>query len=297
VKWAAGVTLRASGDQSVSGTVTVQDSPDESLPITVDPRAAAGWESALVENTEQPLVKALAAFHDTGEHRWDASGLRIEPTAITEGPNRGCTFVRTATVTFTSSPTINSLLTDPTSAFSQAQDKAYVVSPPPVRAIPRNLYTVGAGGAITISNNDAFAAWMLGRPLRPGESWNARTSGHCIDQARLLAGTRRHEYRDPDKSHKQNCLKARRALDPVRFSEALVQLPGASINLRNTFQARVQAVASAGPTHDVVDEDETRKANALRFKAGQTILGVNFDDTGTLIGPVWNPTRQAEMTN
>jgi hypothetical protein len=132
--------------------------------------------------------------------------------------------------------------------------------------------------------------------LKPGEGWSAKTSGHCIDQTRLLAGTQRHEYKDPDKSHKQNCLKARRALDPIKFAEALVQLPGKTINFLNLVNARATAVINAAPTHDVVDETETRKAGALKFKSGEKILGVNSDNTGTVIGPVWNPTANAELT-
>jgi len=52
--------------------------------------------------------------------------------------------------------------------------------------------------------------------------------------------------------------------------------------------------ASAGLARD---EDETRKANELRFKLGQQILGVNSASTGVLIGPVWHPARQAEIMN
>src|SRR6266852_5656517 len=297
VKFAAGVTLRASGDKSVSETVIVKDSADSSLAISVDARAGASWESTLVEKPEQRLARAIATFHDTGEHKWDPGTLKVETTAITEGPNRGCTFVKAASITFTSTPFINSLVSDPASAFSLAQDKAYLTSPKPVRVIPPAQYTVGSGGKITIKDNDKFAEWILGRPLKPGESWSAQTSGHCIDQAKLVSGTRRHEYKDADKSHKQNCLKARRALDPIKFGESLVQLPGAAIKFPDTLQARANAIINAAPTHDVVDESATRTANALKFKAGLKILGVNLDDTGNVIGPVWNPTRQAELTN
>ena len=297
VKFAVGVTLRASGDKAISETVIVKDSADSSLAISVDARAGASWESTLVEKPEQPLARAIATFHDTGEHKWDPSALKVETTAITEGPNRGCTFVKAASITFTSTPSINSLVSDPASAFSLAQDKAYLTSPKPVRVIPPTQYTVGSGGKITIKDNDKFAEWILGRPLKPGESWSAGYSGHCIDQAKLLSGTRRHEYKDADKSHKQNCLKARRALDPIKFGESLVQLPGATIKFTDTLQARANAIINAAPTHDVVDESATRTANALKFKAGLKILGVNLDDTGNVIGPVWNPTRQGELTN
>jgi hypothetical protein len=297
VKFGAGITLRASGDKPVSATVTVQDPAETSLAVTVEPRTGATWESGLVEKPEQPLVRAITSFHDTGEHKWDPSALKVDAApAIAEGPNRGCTFVKAASITFTSIPSINSLITNAASAFSAAQDKAYLTSPAPVRVIPSHLYTVGAGGKITIKDNDAFAAWILGRPLKPGEGWSAKTSGHCIDQPRLLSGTQRHEYKDPDKSHKQNCLKARRALDPIKFGEALVQLPGKTINFLNLVNARVTAVINAAPIHDVIDETETQKAGALKFKAGEKILGVNSDGTGAVIGSVWNPTTNRELT-
>jgi len=295
-RFAAGITLRISGDKAVSATVTVQDAAETSLAVTVEPRTGTAWESGLVEKPEQSLVRAIATFHDTGEHKWDPSALKVDPAgAIAEGPNRGCTFVKSASITFTSSPFINSLLTNAASTFSVAQDKAYLTTPAPVRVIPSHLYTAGPSGKITIKDNDAFAAWMLGRPLKPGESWSGKMSGHCIDQSRLLAGTQRHEYKDPDKSHKQNCLKARRALDPIKFAEALVQLPGKTINFLNLVNSRATAIINAAPTHDVVDETETRKAGALKFKAGEQILGVNLDSTGTVIGPAWNPTANAEL--
>ena len=191
---------------------------------------------------------------------------------------------------FTSSPEINAALGNAASAFSQAQDKAYLTSPPPVRVIPRNLYTVGAGGAITETPANSIATHF-------GITGNYMFFPHCIDQPRLLSGTRRHEFEDPPllaKSRKGNCLKALRALDPVKFAEALVNLPGGSLNLARSFQTRVTLVSSVAATHSVVDEAQTRASNTLSFTA-DTILGVNSDNSGALIGPAWNPSTNSQL--
>jgi hypothetical protein len=116
-----------------------------------------------------------------------------------------------------------------------------------------------------------------------------------IDPAKLLAGTRRHEYRDPDASHKANCLKARRALEPVGFIEAEVKMPGLKDDLAALFKERIQAVIDAGSTHKVVDEAKTKTSGSLTFKANQEILGVNVDDNGNRLGNVFDPKRNANI--
>jgi hypothetical protein len=116
-----------------------------------------------------------------------------------------------------------------------------------------------------------------------------------IDPAKLLAGTRRHEYRDPDASHKANCLKARRALEPVAFIESEVKMPGLKDDLATLFKERIQAVIDAGSTHKVVDEDKTRTSGSLTFKANQEILGVNVDNNGNRLGSVFDPKLNANI--
>ena len=44
-------------------------------------------------------------------------------------------------------------------------------------------------------------------------------------------------------------------------------------------------------------ETQTQTDHVLRFVAGQEILGVNFDNAGALIGPVWNPTTKRMLAN
>lgn len=289
-----GLSLRASGAAAVAANLTALDPVESTLRLTVAARTGTAWESQLVENAEQSWTQAISTFAHTGQHRWSFSNSAVTPigSAIATGPNRGCLYVQSASVTFTSTPRINADLISASSTFSQAQDRAYLIRPPPVRVIPRNLYTVGAGGRITLTNEAAFAQAMN---IGPGVAY--QTSDHCIDQARLLAGTRRHEYQHADASHKANCLKARRALDPVKYAEALVRPPGASLNFTQLFNARVQAVAGVSDTHDVVDEARTRSEHAVQFVPNRQILAVNVDDQGGAIGPVWNPTQNRELTN
>lgn len=292
-KFTTGVSLRTAGNAALAATVTAVDPVEVTLDVKVAARTGANWESKLVEQTVGELKRPLAKFHDTGEHNWKSKDGMIAPDTIAAGPNRGCQFVKTAAVTFVSSPVINSLLSDANSTFSQAQDKAYLVKPAPVRVIPRNLYNVGANGVISEKTPGA-----IGDHFGFGEGVMMSVSAHCIDQAKLLAGTRRHEFEDPGgKSHKGNCLKARRALEPVKFVEALVKTPGSTANLQTLFQQRVNLVLDAAPTHDIIDEAKTRTDNALRFVSGDKIANVNADSTGKMIAPVWNPTANTELTN
>lgn len=295
VKFVVGATVRAAGDAAVAATLTALDPVEVTLAVTVAARTGTTWESGLTLNAVGDLVRPINTFHDTGEHEWASSAWSVSaPHTVTAGPNRGCQFLTSAAVSFTSTPRINTLLSNAASAFSQAQDKAYLTSPLPVRVIPRHLYTVGAGGAITETSPGAVGAHF---GIAPGVAY--RMSPHCIDQPRLLAGTRRHESEDPapdEKSHKGNCLKARRALEPVKFAETLVKIPGATLNFGPLFQARINAVNSVRANHDIVDEARTLTDRIPRFIAGQQILGVNMDATGTLIGPVWNPTTNSQLT-
>lgn len=288
-RFVVGATVRASGDAAVNATVTASDPVEVTLSVTVARRT--NMTSTLVENAIGTLTKAITSFHDLGQHEWNSSSVRINSTAIASGPNRGCEFTDTASVTFTSTPKINSLLNNASSAFSLAQDKAYLTDPTPVRVIPRNLYDVGPQGAVQEKTPGAIANHF---GIGAGQTFTI--SNHCIDQARLLAGTKRHESEDTDKSHKTNCLRALRALEPVVFAEALVKLPGETLNFRTTFQARVNLVVGVSSTHDVVDEAATRTAHAVQFVSGQQIEHVNADASGTLIGPVWNPTTNSQLT-
>jgi hypothetical protein len=86
------------------------------------------------------------------------------------------------------------------------------------RSFPGISNDVGKKGAITIKDKKAFDAAFN---LQAGDTF--KDSGHCITQVALLAGTRPLESGDPDRSHKANCLKALRALDPGVFAEAVVQ--------------------------------------------------------------------------
>jgi hypothetical protein len=288
-----GAVVRVSGDASVNVSLDALDPVEITLPVTVAARTGAAWVTGLTENPVGSFTRPIRVFEDVGHHLWRAgSGTMSAPHTAAAGPNRGCQFLTSASVAFTSTPEINDALTDPASPFSQAQNKAYLTSPPPVRVIPRSLYAVGPGGAITETSPGAIAAHF-------GLTSGGTTSAHCIDQPRLLSGTNRHEFADPPpaaKSHKGNCLKALRALEPVKFAEALVNLPGGSLNFANLVQARVNIVVGVAATHNVVDEAQTQASGALAFTA-DTILDVNDDNTGAPIGPVWNPTTNSELHN
>jgi hypothetical protein len=292
VKFVVGATVRASGNSAVAATLTAQDPVEVTTAVAVTERTGSSWQTTLTENSETDLVKAISTFHDLGKHEWTSSFSNSPTTkTVSSGPHKGCVYVTAVNCTFVSTPKINKLLKDASSTFSLAQNAAYLTSPAPVRVIPTNLYTVGAGGAITETSPGAIATFFN---LPNG----GQTTGHCIDQPRLLAGTRRHESADPGGlSHKGNCLKALRALEPVVFIEALVKVPGATINFATAFTNRVTQVANAGPTHDIIDETQTAADGVLRFVAGQEILGVNMDNSGALIGPVWNPTTNRMLGN
>jgi hypothetical protein len=294
VSFVTGVAVRASGSSPVAATVIAADPVQLTLAVTVAARTGTPWVSGLTLNPVGNLVRAISTFHDTGEHQWTSSAWTLAPPMkIAVGPNRGCLFLTSAVVSFTSSPRINTLVSNTSSPFAAAQDKAYLTSPLPVRVIPRNLYTIGTSGAITEVTPGAVGSHF---GIAAGVSY--MMSPHCIDPTRLLAGTRRHEFEDPapaEQSHKGNCVKALRALDPVKFAEGQVAAPGGTLNFTNQFQARIKAVNSVSATHDVVDEAQTQTDQMPRFIAGKQILGVNSDNTGNLIGPAWNPMTNSQL--
>ncbi len=292
-KFVAGAVVRASGDAVVNVTLEAVDPIEVTLDVTVGPRTGSSWTATLTENAVGTFTRPIAHFEDTGHHLWVGGAWGLSAVhRVASGPNKGCQLLTSATSVFTSTPEINTELSDATTAFSLAQGKAYLTSPAPVRVIPSNLYTVGTSGAITQTPADSIATHF-------GITGNFNVSPQCIGQPALLAGTRRHESEDPPPgaaSHKGNCLKALRALDPVKFAEALAEPPGASVNFNALMPERVNLVVSVAATHSVVDEATTLTAQALRFASG-SILDVNANAAGTVIGPVWNPVANAQLTN
>jgi hypothetical protein len=284
-KFCVGVKVRATGAAAVSTTVIAADPVEANLNVAVAARTGTSWQSTLTQASEQPFTRAIGSYADLGEHAWNSSATTLQTSSvINSGPNKGCQYVSGATAQFTSTPRINQALSNTGSAFAQAQGKAYLQQPTPVRVIPSHLYTVvGPEGRIQINNQTAFQSWA-------GQAAQYRWSNECIGAADLLTGTRRHEHNHPNgRSHKENCLKAYRALEPVVFAEQLVKLPGATLDFRQTYQSRIQLVINVGTTHDIVDEAQTRQNNSLQYVAGQSIPDVNADANGTRIAPVWNP--------
>ena len=287
-RFVCGATLRSMGPTPVSAEVTAGDPIAQAEDITVEARE---WETTLVENAEAPLMKAIATAHDTGLHKWAFTNRLVTAKGIAAGPNKGLTFAESATVTFTSSPFINSLLTDAASVFSLAQGKAYLTIPAGVNvSIPKKFYTKDSSGDITLTDKAGFLAhFSITGPFE--------FTAEAVSQAELLAGTRRHEFNHPsEKSHKGNALKALRALEPKVFIEAQVGFPAAPVNLTALFNTRVDAVSAAGPVHKIVDESATETAGALKFVTGEEIPDINADASGSLTGTVWNPAANRELT-
>lgn len=292
VRCTLGVQVRADGAAPVQTSLRALALLEATLTVTVQARTGPTWQAGVQQDPEQAMQRAINTFHDLGEHSFaPARGGRIGTSApITIGPNRGCVYLESITAGFVSTPRINTDLTNASSNFSRAQDKAYLTSPAPIRVIPRNLYNIGLQGALQIPDENAFRQWV-------GQNVATTFTGHCITQADLLTGTRRHEHQDPQRSHRANCLKALRALEPAKFAEALVRVPGASLDFGTEVQARITAILSVGREHYVVDEDATRSANAIRQVGGEHIPDCNADANGTTIAPVWNPTAHRQLGN
>jgi hypothetical protein len=290
VHFVTGVSLRTAGATAVAAEVAASDPLTHAADISVENR---DWKTKLVEKTEESVVKPINSAKDTGQHKWGLSDRLVTAKTLLSGPNKGASFAESSTLTFTSGPGINSLLTNASSAFSLAQGEAYLTSPVRTnKRIPSGFYSVGAGGAITITDMPGFQAHFS---IPPGGSFSF--TALCVPQPDLLAGTRRHEFDHPQqKSHKGNCLKALRALEPRVFLEAQVGLPGgATVNHTTLFTNRSKAVLDVGPTHKIVDEAATKTAGTVQFVTGDSIPMINADANGAIQGSIWNPATNSEL--
>jgi hypothetical protein len=287
---AVGASVRASGAAAVNVALDAVDPTDITLAVSVAPRTGPSWTAGLTENPVGTFKHAIAAAEDLGHHKWQVTSSGGAGQTVASGPNRGCRFLTNPTANFTSTPEINDQLNDASSAFSAAQGAAYLTSPAPTRLIPRSLYTIGPRNKLVESPPGSIAANF-------GITTSFEFVGVCISQSELLAGTRRHESEDPlpaAKSHKGNCLKTLRALDPIKFAEALAAPPGAHVDFGGLFQSRVNVVVGVASTHDVVDEAKTLANQAVAFTSNK-ILDVNADSSGAIIGSIWNPKANREL--
>ena len=104
---------------------------------------------SLTENTEQALKRPISGLFRISDEEFlfvpSAKKSAIEfALPIRSGPNIGCKFISALNGNFVSTPRINSDLTDANSAFSRAQDKAYLLAVnqqklTPAKVIPRNM--------------------------------------------------------------------------------------------------------------------------------------------------------------
>jgi hypothetical protein len=294
ISFVAPATVRIAGGTSVAATVSVSDPATATLDVTVAPR---GWTTPLAENAEGTFTRAIGTFHDLGEHSWAPANasVPITPSTISKGPNNGCRFVASVTgLGLVSSPRINADLLNATSTFATAQGTARLLAPPSLRGrvIPKQFYSTNAAGVVSITNPAGLLA-HLGLTTDPGISF---LPTECVSTADLLHHTREHEHTHRSGlSHKTNCKKALRALEPAVFIEAFVDAPGGAINFDDAFGNRFQEVLNAGVNHTIVDEVATKTAGALRFVAGQSIPNVNLDSGGNS-RPVWNPASNSPLT-
>jgi len=286
-RFVAGVSVRTAGAASVTATVVAMDPQTATVDVTVSARS---WTTGLTQNPETTFTRAINIFHDTGHHDWTAPAHSVTTSSIASGPNRGCQFAGSTTgVAFTSIPQINADVVNLSSAFQSAQGSVRVLAPPSVKGqiLSPPLVTI-TGSTFSIPNSAAVAAALS---LTPAQIPQFRAT-LCIQPADLLAGTRNHEHLGPV-SHKQNCLRALRALEPAVFIEAFIQAPGKSVNFNALLNNRMTQVTNAAPTHNEVDEAATRTAGTLKFVAGSQIPVVNI--TGGTVLSVWNPATNSPL--
>lgn len=294
INFVAPATVRIAGGTSVAARVSVSNPAITSLDVTVVPR---GWTTPLTENTETTFTRGIGVFQDLGEHLWSPANKQVpvNPAPVSRGPNNNCRFVASITgLGLISSPRVNADLLNASSTFATAQGTARLLAPPALRGrvIPRQFYSTNAAGVVTITKSAALLA-HLGLTSGNGVSLLPK---ECISTSDLLQHVREHEHTHPSHlSHKSNCKKALRALEPAVFIEAFVDAPGGTINFDDAFGNRFQEVLNAGANHKIVDETATKTAGALRFVSGQSIPDVNLDSGGNS-RPVWNPASNSPLT-
>ncbi len=292
-RFVTGCVLRFAGATRVSETVVSMDPQTATLAVTVEARP---WRTTLTELPEGVFTAPINRFEDTGRHDWTPASGRADPTSVTSGPNRGCRFIESTTgLAFVSDPRINADVLNLTSPFQSAQGRVYVESPSAVRGqvVPPSLYTVAASGAVHVPDRARLAAYLGVANLAL-----LSVTDECISPADLLANVRTHEYTGPI-SHKENCLRALRALEPAVFTEALVDPPGGgTLNFRALLNNRIREVAGARlseeEAHKEVDESATRSAGALRWTSSEI---PDVDLVGGVHRTVWNPAANRRLTN
>lgn len=152
--------------------------------------------------------------------------------------------------------------------------------------------------SIEITDEPALRT-ALGIPATDGYSISFAPNGtwegyELLPSASIEAGTRGHEYSWTTQSHRANFEKMLRALNPQRKIEAKVRTPSVSVNFNRLLRTwRTQILA---PNHEIVDEDLSAENERFEAVPGETMFGVNQDETtGERLGMVWNITGEAVM--
>jgi hypothetical protein len=165
----------------------------------------------------------------------------------------------------------------------------YITSPPPKRPIASNDWTLSGNSIkLVISEDDFRKKYNIGDKAYSIVPESYRLMFPRIGHADLLKYTQRHEYAGNPNSHRANFEKLVRALDPKAYAENLISRPGAQVNLTQLLNNRLKLL-SEDDRHRIVDEETTKNEKKVRYIEGDRIFGCNEDDTGNLVGIVWNP--------
>jgi len=165
---------------------------------------------------------------------------------------------------------------------------AYIISPPPKRPIDKNDWKLSGDQITPVNEEDFRKKYNIGDKACNFLLESYQVKFPRIRHADLLKYTQRHEYAGNPNSHRANFEKMVSALDPKAYAESLISRPGAQVNLVTSLKNRLKLL-NEDDKHRIVDEEATKNDNKVRYIEGERIFGCNEDDTGTLVGIVWNP--------
>jgi len=272
--------------------------PRVELAITVAPRTGTDWTSTVTEQPEQPTSQISGnqplippiQFQDLGRHEGQIRFDNIFTETIGSGPNNGYTYISgLQNFTLESRCYINDDLQNSNSTFSQAQDGGLHFTADDSKqdrvAKDWQKYFKIQGGKIVATDEKAFF-----KDYNIQSSYSSEFPRITYDQ--LLKFTRRHEYQGQVHSHRANFKKAARALDPKKYAESLLAKPREKLDFRTAINNRIKLINEAGHTHRIIDETETEAQGKLVFDtASGQMLAANCDDSGNVVGSVWDPTN------
>lgn len=115
-----------------------------------------------------------------------------------------------------------------------------------------------------------------------------------MPSAKILPGTRSHEYVHAVHSHRANLHKIVRALDPRQILEAEVSTPQTPIVFGDVIHHLMDEIQK--PSHEIVDEAASRAARKFMPAAGMKMAAVNQDPaSGAVLGALWDITNDRPL--